>query len=538
MADDERIEAPITAVTVFRDGARVVRRGTIELGPGSPVVVIGDLPSTVGPESVRVLARGQHLALLEVEVRSGVRTEPLREDAAKLREEVERCRDAVGGLDDEDAAEQARLGYYGHLSESVAGSLARAVGAGRIDRSELGRMAEELAAGTSAALQRRRQIEGRRRAARQELEVAEEKLAGAELVGRPVPFLDVAVALEVTARTECELELSYHVASASWQPLYDLRIEGESLAVSFLAEVTQRSGEDWPPADLVLSTVRRGRHRTIPELGPWYIGRPVAPFPTAVGAAPAPQRAGDGTLQPPPPAGGLAAELSARPETQTTARVPFEPAPLIAEAAESGVALVYRVPRPMEVPSDGAPHKTTVARFDLDAALDYVTVPALVPEAYLRATVTNATELLLLPGPANVFHDSEYVGASSVGTVAPGEELEVQLGVDDRIRIERELRRRSTSKAVLGGTRTIDIVYELSVENHRPEPARIRVHDHVPVSRDGDIKVRLRQADPKPVEHDDLGRLSWDLTLQPGETSTVAFGFAVEHPSNASVVGL
>jgi hypothetical protein len=30
MADDERIEAPITAVTVFRDGARVVRRGTIK----------------------------------------------------------------------------------------------------------------------------------------------------------------------------------------------------------------------------------------------------------------------------------------------------------------------------------------------------------------------------------------------------------------------------------------------------------------------------------------------------------------------------
>jgi len=37
----------------------------------------------------------------------------------------------------------------------------------------------------------------------------------------------------------------------------------------------------------------------------------------------------------------------------------------------------------------------------------------------------------------------------------------LQLGADDQIRVERELRRRSTSKAVIWGTRTIDIAYEI-----------------------------------------------------------------------------
>jgi hypothetical protein len=45
--------------------------------------------------------------------------------------------------------------------------------------------------------------------------------------------------------------------------------------------------------------------------------------------------------------------------------------------------------------------------------------------------------------------------------VAAGEEFELQLGEDDQIRVERELRRRSTSKAVIWGTRTIDIAYEI-----------------------------------------------------------------------------
>jgi Domain of unknown function (DUF4139) len=45
--------------------------------------------------------------------------------------------------------------------------------------------------------------------------------------------------------------------------------------------------------------------------------------------------------------------------------------------------------------------------------------------------------------------------------------------MDDQIRVERKLRRRSTSKAVIGSTRTIDIAYEITVENHRPNKAQV-----------------------------------------------------------------
>ena len=190
------------------------------------------------------------------------------------------------------------------------------------------------------------------------------------------------------------------------------------------------------------------------------------------------------------------------------------------------------------MPADGGPHKTAVARFELDAALDHLAVPALATEAYLRATVTNTSPLLLLPGRARVYHDTRFVGETALDTVAAGEEFELQLGVDDQIRVERKLRRRSTSKAVLGGTRTIDIGYEITVENHRPNPARVSVHDHVPVSTDGDIKVRLRETSPAPADQDDLGELTWNLTLDPGQTATVRYRFTVEHPAQLTVAGL
>ena len=110
--------------------------------------------------------------------------------------------------------------------------------------------------------------------------------------------------------------------------------------------------------------------------------------------------------------------------------------------------------------------------------------------------------------------------------------------MDDQIKVERKLRRRSTSKALLGGTRTIDIGYEITVENHRDRKAAVSVHDHIPVSTDGDIKVRAREATPVPTETDDLGELTWNLALGPRESAAIKHRFTVEHPAQAAVTGL
>ena len=532
MAEGTGLDAPIAAVTVFRDGARVQRRGTVSIEPGLRTVVIGYLPASAEPASVRVAARGRDLALLNVEVHRRYRTDPLREETARLRSEVDRCRDTVQALDDEDTAEQARLDFAGHLSEAAATALARAVGFGRADHDDLARMAGHLSADTAGALGRRREISVRSRAARRELEAAEQRLAAAgKRAGRSVAFAEVSATLEASAVTRAEVELSYHVSGASWRPLYDLALDGERLAVSYLAEVTQQTGEDWPAVELVLSTTRRGLHQILPELDPWYIGR-VQPVPRPLARQ---SMAVPGAV-PQPAAPASVAFAAAGPGAPDAGLK--EAAPLAAEPGESGAGLAYRVARPLAVPADGGPHKTMIARFELDAALDHLAVPVLAPEAYLRATVTNTSSLLLLPGPARVFHDTQFVGETSLETVAAGEEFELQLGVDDQIRVERELRRRSTSKAVIGGTRTIDVAYQITVENHRPNKARVSVHDHVPVSTDGDIKVRLRETSPDPAERNDLGELTWELSLDGGQTATIHHRFTVEHPAQVTVAGL
>src|SRR5260370_1154731 len=431
MAEGTGLHAPISAVTVFKDGARVRRSGTVSVEPGLRPVGIGDVRAAVEPASVGIAAGGRDLVLLNVEVHRRCRTDPLREETARLRSEAERCRDVVQALDDEDTTQQASLGFLGNLSEAAATALARALSFGRADHGDLDRMAGHLSASTATALERRRDIGARRRSAQRELEAAEQRLAAAE----------------------------------------------------------KRSGR--------------------PGLRPGRAGARKRPRPRAAGGAAPGER-------------GAALPTAA---------------PRAADPGEAGAGLVYRVPRPLDVPADGGPHQTLVARFELDAILDHLAVPALAPEAYLRATVTNSSSLLLLPGPARVFPDAQFVGQPPLETVAAGEALELQLGVDDQIRVERELRRRSTSKAVIGGARTIDIGYVITVENHRPNKATVSVPDHIPASTDGDLKVRLRDTSPNPAGQTDLGELTWDLQLDGGQAATIRHRFTVGHPAQATIAG-
>ena len=175
---------------------------------------------------------------------------------------------------------------------------------------------------------------------------------------------------------------------------------------------------------------------------------------------------------------------------------------------------------------------------DLDAELDYVTVPKLAEEAYLRARVKNTSELLLLPGSAAIFHGADFVGRTALETIAPNEEFEVQLGVDDRIKVERELAGRSVGKALIGNTRWTQYAYKITLTNHLATPTRVTVFDQLPVARHEAIKVKPGEIVPRPAELSDLSILKWELELPPHEKRDLSFGFTVEYPRDLTVVGV
>ncbi|MBN9097645.1 MAG: mucoidy inhibitor MuiA family protein [Pseudonocardia sp.] len=509
------LTAPIVAVTVHPDRARVTRRGRVEVAAGSTGLVVTGLPLSLLEESVRVAGRSAaavRVVGVDVAWRDLVDAPDDRVRAAEAA-----LRDALAEvqvLEGADAGDVAREQMLQRLALRSGDRLAAALadgsaGIGRV--SEVGTAVSaqlvEVAVGRRANAERRREGQRAIDAARAELD----RLRNSGRQRR-----DVVVAVEADDAVELELDLTYVVHGAGWSSAYDARLAGETLGLTWFGMVTQSTGEDWPECELTLSTARPAVTTGVPELDPWWVDvrppmMPMAAMPAAASfdmAAGGPERA-----------------------------VARKAVPAVeAVAVESTVSASWRLARPTAVPGDGTPHRTTIAAFDLPARLDHVTAPALGAEAHLRAVVTNSGRTLLA-GPVSTFLDDAFVGTTALEQTAPGGEIELALGVDDRVTVERELVERTAHKARFGSTRGAVERWRITVTNGRTTPARVTVRDRVPVSRNAEVKIVDVLLAPEPAGRDELGRVEWTATVDAGATWTADVRFGVEHAKDTPVSG-
>jgi uncharacterized protein (TIGR02231 family) len=510
------VEAVITAVTVFPDRARVSRRGGTVVKAGEQRISFGPLPLGLLRDSVRISGEGPATVLgVDVVTRRQAKTSNV--IRAELEERLREIEDAIGALDDADEVAESREKYLARVAMRAAGS-------------SVPEAAAQLAEGFDAQLAQVKQ--GRRQRNRQRAELVDEMNAVQRQIddlnrGGKSDDLFAEVALEAAEEGEVAFELSYVTTGASWHSTYDLRLSDDALTLNWYGMVSQRTGEDWPECDLKLSTARPSDSLAVPELDPWYIDR--------FRPAPPPYQ--------PMAYGGAADMVMAAPAgaPQVMRAAMAKQAPKLEEAvavAEQGpAAATYTPTRPVAVRSDGTTHRTVVAKLNLEAQLDHVTAPVQGEEVTLRATVTNSTTHTLPAAAASLFHEGDFVGSTYAEAWAPGEERELALGVDDRVRVERELVKRDATKAVLGSSRRIDAEYLITVTNHSPRKIRLTVLDQLPVSRDAQITVKETTAQPEPAERSDLGVLTWKSDLDPGSKAKIRFGYRVESAKGVELAG-
>jgi uncharacterized protein (TIGR02231 family) len=220
-------------------------------------------------------------------------------------------------------------------------------------------------------------------------------------------------------------------------------------------------------------------------------------------------------------------------------RAMAEPA---AEIALGLISATFTAPRRESVDGAGRAAKVFLARFPLPAEVSRTAAPRLDPAAYLTAKAVNETGMALLPGDASVFLGEEFVGRASLPSTAPGGDLKLAFGADERIRIERKVveRRHETS-----GLLSKDDVYRYRVrvaaKNLASAKAALRLLDLVPVSRDEEIQVKVLEGSTPPTEPEDPmkpGVRAWVLPLQPREEKVVELRYEVRFPRGMAVSGL
>jgi uncharacterized protein (TIGR02231 family) len=523
-----------SAVTVFPDRARVTRTGKLSLEPGLQRVEINNLPLALIPESVRASGKGTAKAkLLGVSTRLDNYLDTPAETALDLEAKIQEISDADSNLAARALVlekEQKSVDGLGAQSEMFARGLALR----NRTPEEQGQLLDFLTRRSQSIQTELLALSRSRREKAKELDRLRRMLQGQQSA-RPKQRYTAIIEIEVLTAGALEVELTYVVNQASWKPLYDLRLNELSLEVTYLAQVSQNTGEDWPNVAITLSTAEPSLSLEIPELAPWYIAPP-APIYAARSmaksaamvppqAAPAPQPMADMLM-----AGSAAAE--AAPELEE----------MVVESAQvstAGASLTYSITNQADIPGNGDPRKVTVASFSLSPDLDYVTAPKLEEVCYRRAKVKNESAFSLLAGSAQLFEGDNYLGATHLDFVAPNQEFELVLGADERLRVNRELRARDVEKAfIMTDRKRIRYSYSIDLENLRDAPQTIYVRDQLPVPRDEQIKVKLEAAEPRPSDHTHLNLLEWKMTLAPGAKPTIHFEFSVEYPRAMDVVGL
>lgn len=194
----------------------------------------------------------------------------------------------------------------------------------------------------------------------------------------------------------------------------------------------------------------------------------------------------------------------------------------------------FAIKVPYTIPSDGQNHNVGVQEQTLAAHYRYYCTPKLDLDAFLFAKVTGWEALNLLPGPAHIYFEGTYVGESELDLSAVGDTLDLSLGRDKGVTVQRTKRKDFSQKQTVGSKRTDSISWEIAVRNNKAQPVQLIVTDQFPVAARSEIEVELVESSAARVDKA-KGFLSWKKTIEPRTNAQWVFTYSVKYPKEGVV---
>ncbi|KAF8999144.1 hypothetical protein BDQ17DRAFT_1361423 [Cyathus striatus] len=355
-----------------------------------------------------------------------------------------------------------------------------------------------------------------------------------------------------------DLTLHYAVHYASWTPVYDLRVDTNTkdkcIKLVYKASITQTTGEAWEDVPLTLETTLPSFDVNPPSLTPWKLSFHTPGSHGLVRSRTAQSSDDDKKFYEDEPRGRGRSSKPKAPMRGAVATVKNNP-------GHTHAVTTFEVPGLKTIPSDDTSHKVTIAELELNGELKW-------------AVIQNNSEYPLLKGAANIYVDGSFVARSEIPYVSPRERFNCTLGVDPSIRVVYHPRDKIRSQTgFYSKSNNHTFTQRISLVNTKScAVANIKVVDHIPVSEESTIAVKLlspalSQIDPaseknkvdmsKSVEvgrgivaqweqddDDDIdklgtdGKLSWVFSIPAQGKVDLMLSWEVVAPADKSVKGL
>lgn len=502
----------IKEVTVFRQGAQVLREGKASLAAGRSVLVFSGLSPQLDPKSVQVGATGDFMILSVNHKRDYLKGTVVDADIKALQNQLI-------ALQDKWEREQALMQVAQEEESLILANKSIGGQQNGVSIQELRAAAEFYRARLAEIKLQKIDINKRMAALQEDISKIQGQLNEVNARRQGPLTSEIWVTVDAEAATQATFRISYLVNGASWTPQYDLRVKdiSQPVKLTYKADISQSTGEDWNDVKLTLSTGNPTQSGARPSLQPWWL-------------APAIVYQLDQYRRQMPMA---TMTESAKDDAAGYAEKPAAAGPVVTQQ-EKTTTVEFRIETRYDIPSNGLASTVAIANYELPATYEYYAVPKLDRDAFLTALVTNWEQYNLLSGAANLFFEDTFVGQTVIDVSQTRDTLLLSLGRDKSVNITRTKQKQYANRQFIGNKTTETIGWEIAVRNKKKQAVKIIIDDQYPISTNDEIEVKLETSKGANVDPE-AGKLTWTLELKPGESRNLEFRYAVKYPKKMNL---
>lgn len=503
--DIKIVNSKISGVTLFVDGAEIIRETSVEITKGVTTLSFQGLSRSIIRNSVQ-FSSDKNLTILSVTQRSNFLVKS--DKSLELEKLEKRLSELNGRITDESTNLSVILEDMEFL---------------RANRS----IAGHSSALTVAAVQQMSDYYSNRFSALKIKEIAKSKIIKELTESRDsltreiehmrrdntLPSGEILVKVSSANTGIYNLRLTYATSGASWKPLYDIRAASldRPLILSYKGEVVQRTGENWSNVVLRLSSGSPSVSGILPKLEPQYLRYPQI---VAIRGAKSIQR--DMNL------------------AYSTMEVP-ESAEAPAIISERQTSVEFTTANRYTINSDGESHIVDLTTYEMPAEYKYFAIPKIEKDVYLMASVAEREKYNLLNGEANIYFEGRFTGTTFIDAENTSDTLNFSLGRDRGVAVSREQITDYTEHKFIGSKKEELNGWRTVIRNNKNQHINIIVADQIPVSTIDEIEVSVQNLSGGVLARE-TGEVKWEISLEPSASKQIDLQYIIKYPKNKTIV--
>jgi uncharacterized protein (TIGR02231 family) len=515
--DEKTIESSPAEVTVFLSGAELRYQTELKFNEGQNTFRFIGLPSSINLNSIS-FNLGESIKILSI---SG---EINYEGKLKASKERLLLEDSVNYFEEEQTKLANELAVWkaeGDLLEANKGRIGGSNGASLLD---LQNFATYYRNRTKEIAEKSREINKK---------IADIQKKNSKLIKAldKIKAQDATPAFELTLiaiakeAKNIQAKWSYVITEAGWSPLYDLRAKGVDKPIQFTykGNIFNNSGVNWQKVKLTLSTADVMQNTTPPDLTAWKLD-----FVNNNDYQQMSNNYNYNIQQQALSMNELDESRAGSVDRAGNMSVAY------ADIAVSELSTEFDIKELYSIPSDNKAYAVEINEYQLKADYNYVCTPKLDKDAFLIAKILGWETLNLIEGAANIYYNDSYIGKTTINLRKADDTLQVSLGRDKKVIVNRIKKQDFSSRKFLSSTVRELYTYEISVRNTNNTPIYLELIDQLPVSSNSEIEVEVLEISSA-ARNAETGLLTWKVNLAQGEAKTYTLSYAFKHPRSKKV---